>query len=181
MAETDPIQAHAEQGPKEAKWARANKGGDDAIKEGDFQDRRALNRERVEDMRQARTHQRANHQQRQGIRKAVFRWAMWPFIFVSWLAMLLLLLAVYFPGIWGWFCNQSPFFLYIEKMGTDGESVAGSAWPLGAFILGTFISFAAVFSALAFGVFASLRDKGDESPARNMLNMVQGKQDNDNG
>ena len=105
------------------------------------------------------------------IRSRVYKFLMFPFAVVSLLMTTGLGLAVYAPGVWKLFCGESPVLLYLKQNG-DGT-------PLAALILGTFISFAVVFSALAFGVFVSARDgQGGGSAAQNIMNMMQ---DTNNG
>ena len=146
--------------------ARENDAHGRFIREGDFESRKDLNSERVKDMRQARRLCRANHRQMRNIRYCVYKCLMLPLAFLSGLMTLGLGLAVYFPGLWKLFCLPSPLLSHLGK--------EGNGWPLAAFILGTFISFAAVFGALAFGVFASVRDRDNpnSSPAQSVLNMI---------
>lgn len=166
MADKNAIRANA----KEETEAKGPKPGSGAAPD-DNDLRRELKSEQVRDMRQTRRIRLERHRQMWLIRSRVYKFLMFPFAVVSLLMTTGLGLAVYAPGVWKLFCGESPVLLYLKQNG-DGT-------PLAALILGTFISFAVVFSALAFGVFVSARDgQGGGSAAQNIMNMMQ---DTNNG
>ena len=175
MAEGDPIQANAKAGAEKGKKVLTEKSEatKTAISEGNFRIRQSLSDELLQSMRQERALRLDNHRQAAGIRRIIFRCVMLPFAALAGLMMLGLGLAVYAPGVWTWFCSRSPLLPYFEKAVSDSSV----AWPLGVFISGTFLSFVAVFGALAFGVFATLRKKSDESASEKILDALNQERD----